>query len=144
MLYVSTRGSAEPKRFTEILLEGLAADGGLYVPESLPRADLASWRNLSYRELARAVLSPFMDDVPGMQGLIEKTYTGEIFGSAEITPLKSLEPGLHLLCLSNGPTLAFKDIALQLLGRLFESVLGERNERLNILGATSGDTGSAA
>jgi len=106
MRYVSTRGGAGARRFTEILLEGLAADGGLYVPESLPRADLASWRNLSYRELARAVLSPFMDDVPGMQGLIEKTYTGEIFGSAEITPLETVfwNPSGFPIAMTSWPT----------------------------------------
>jgi threonine synthase len=142
--YVSTRGGTPPRRFTEILLEGLAPDGGLYVPESLPKADLAAWRALPYPDLAFAVLSLFMDDVPGLEQLVKRTYTRDVFGSDEITPLKSLEPGFHLLALSNGPTLAFKDIALQLLGGLFEKVLAERNETLNILGATSGDTGPAA
>jgi threonine synthase len=139
--YVSTRGGAEAKRFTEILLEGLAADGGLYVPEAFPRADLRAWRSLSYADLAFAILSQFMDDVPGLQALVRKTYTKEIFGSDDITPLRTLEPGLHILGLSNGPTLAFKDVALQLLGNLFEVSL---SQTLNILGATSGDTGSAA
>jgi threonine synthase len=142
--YVSTRGGAAPQRFTGILLEGLAPDGGLYVPESFPRADLAAWRNLSYPDLAFAVLSQFMDDVADLKALVQKTYTAKIFGSNEITPLKSLEPGLHLLGLSHGPTLAFKDIALQLLGNLFEKILQEKNQTINILGATSGDTGSAA
>ena len=141
MKYVSTRGGAEAKRFTEILLEGLAADGGLYVPEAFPRADLAAWRRLSYPELALAILSQFMDDVPGLAVLVKKTYTNEIFGSDDITPLRTLEPGLHILGLSNGPTLAFKDVAMQLLGNLFEATL---TQDLNILGATSGDTGSAA
>ena len=144
MLYVSTRGDAPKRRFTEILLEGLAADGGLYVPESCPPADLAAWRPLSYPDLALAVLSRFMDDVPGLKEIVARTYTKEIFGSEDITPLKTLEPGLHLLGLSNGPSLAFKDIALQLLGNLFEHVLQGENGSLNILGATSGDTGSAA
>jgi threonine synthase len=142
--YVSTRGGGAPQKFSDILLEGLASDGGLYVPESLPKADLAAWRKLSYPELAFAVLSGFIDDIPDLLPLVEKTYTAEIFGSDEITPLKTLEPGFHLLALSNGPTLAFKDVALQLLGRLFESVLEKKNQTLNILGATSGDTGSAA
>jgi len=142
--YVSTRGGAAPQRFTAILLEGLAPDGGLYVPESFSRADLAAWRKLSYPDLAFAVLSQFMDDVSDLKILVEKTYTAKIFGSREITPLQTLEPGLHLLGLSNGPTLAFKDIALQLLGNLFEQILQEKNESLNVLGATSGDTGSAA
>ena len=144
MKYVSTRGGAQPKRFTEILLEGLAADGGLYVPEAYPRADLSKWRGMAYPELAHAILAQFMDDVPGLEGLVRRTYTRQIFGSDEITPLRTLEPGLHLLGLSNGPTLAFKDIALQLLGHLFEATLAQQNQTLNILGATSGDTGSAA
>ena len=144
MRYVSTRGGAAPKRFTEILLEGMAADGGLYVPESLPQADLAAWRSLPYAELAARILAQFMDDVPGLDEIVRRTYSPAVFGSAEVTPLKTLEPGFHLLGLSNGPTLAFKDIALQLLGELFEQALNERRESLNILGATSGDTGSAA
>ncbi len=147
MNYVSTRGvgaRAPVRRFSEILLEGLAPDGGLYVPERFPQVDLAQLRPLRYGELAHALLSLFMDDVPELAELVQQTYQAKIFGSAEITPLKTLEPGLHLLQLSNGPTLAFKDIALQLLGRLFESELARKGERLNILGATSGDTGSAA
>jgi threonine synthase len=142
--YVSTRGGAAPQRFSDILLEGLAPDGGLYVPESWPRADLAAWRGLRYPELAAQVLRPFMDDVPDLASLARRTYTREAFGSDDIAPLKTLEPGLHLLGLSNGPTLAFKDIALQLLGALFEDVLARRGQTLNVLGATSGDTGSAA
>jgi threonine synthase len=142
--YVSTRGSAAPKRFTEILLEGLAPDGGLYVPERFPRADLAAWRKLPYPALAHEILSGYIDDIPELKGLVMRTYSARRFGAEEITPLKTLEPGLHLLGLANGPTLAFKDIALQLLGELFEWALREKNETLNILGATSGDTGSAA
>lgn len=141
MKYVSTRGGGPAKRFSEILLQGLAADGGLYVPESLARVDLKALRGLSYQDLAVNLLSIFMDDVPDLERLVRKTYTKEIFGGDDITPLKSLEPGLHILGLSNGPTLAFKDVALQLLGNLFEAVL---HQPLNILGATSGDTGSAA
>ncbi|HEX9396265.1 MAG TPA: threonine synthase [Burkholderiales bacterium] len=144
MRYVSTRGAAAPQHFTGILLEGLAPDGGLYVPESFPRADLAAWRKLSYRELAYSILSSFMDDVSNLRQIVDTTYTEKTFQTEEITPLKTLEPGLHLLGLSNGPTLAFKDIALQLLGNLFEAVLSKEKQRLNILGATSGDTGSAA
>jgi threonine synthase len=144
MQYVSTRGHAPARRFGEILLEGMAPDGGLYVPESYPKVELSSLRGKSYVELAGAILSLFMDDIDGLEGLVEKTYTAKIFGNTEITPLKTLEPGLHLLGLSNGPTLAFKDIALQLLGNLFEEVLERSNRQLNILGATSGDTGSAA
>ena len=144
MRYVSTRGAGAPKRFSEILLEGLAADGGLYVPETFPKADLAAWRGLTYPELALRVLSCFIDDMPELETLVKRAYHPRVFGGEEVTPLKTLEPGLHLLCLSNGPTLAFKDIALQLLGELFESALERERSTLNILGATSGDTGSAA
>ncbi|HLX78997.1 MAG TPA: threonine synthase [Burkholderiales bacterium] len=144
MRYVSTRGEAPPRRFTGILLEGLAADGGLYVPESFPKVDLSQLRGKAYPQLAHDILSQFMDDVPDLRNLVEKAYTKEIFGSVEITPLRTLEPGLYILGLSNGPTLAFKDIALQLLGNLFEDALKKKNRTLNILGATSGDTGSAA
>ena len=144
MLYESTRGGAPARSFNEILLEGLAPDGGLYVPQSRPTLDLGPLRGRSYTEIACAVLAQFMDDVPDLKEIVERTYTKEIFGSDDIVPLRTLEPGLHLLGLSNGPTLAFKDVALQLLGNLFESVLGRRGETLNVLGATSGDTGSAA
>jgi threonine synthase len=144
MKYVSTRGAAPARRFSEILLEGLASDGGLYVPEAFPSADLKKLRGKSYPELAKAVLAQFMDDVPDLDAIVERTYTKAIFGGDDITPLKTLEPGLHILGLSNGPTLAFKDVALQLLGNLFESELKRKNRTLNILGATSGDTGSAA
>ena len=144
MRYVSTRGGAAPKRFTEILLEGLAPDGGLYVPEAFPKADLSAWRSLSYQRLALAILREFIDDIPDLEELVRRAYSPRSFGGEDITPLKTLERGFHLLGLANGPTLAFKDIALQLLGELFEYVLLERNDTLNILGATSGDTGSAA
>jgi threonine synthase len=138
VLYVSTRGGAKPQRFSEILLEGLAPDGGLYLPEKVPVADLAAWRALSYVDLAKRILALFMDDVRGLERIVEKSYSAAIFGSEEVTPLKTLEPGLHLLGLSQGPTLAFKDVAMQLLANLMEG------HRLNILGATSGDTGTAA
>jgi threonine synthase len=144
MLYVSTRGNSPPRRFSEILLEGLAPDGGLYVPQSYPKMDLSSLRGKSYVEIANAILSAFIDDIPELRSLVQKTYQAKIFGDSEITPLKTLEPGLHLLALSNGPTLAFKDIAMQLLGNLFEFILTGKKASLNILGATSGDTGSAA
>ncbi|MGH8687355.1 MAG: threonine synthase [Burkholderiales bacterium] len=144
MRYLSTRGGAAPQRFSDILLEGLAPDGGLYVPEAFPAADLAAWRGLDYPRLAAAVLRPFMDDVRGLDALVARTYTKAAFGSEGIVPLKTLEPGLHLLGLSQGPTLAFKDMALQLLGNLFEQLLEARGATLNVLGATSGDTGSAA
>jgi len=149
MLYISTRGHAERKRFCEILLEGLAPDGGLYLPESYPLVDeatLAKWRGLSYAELAFEVLSLYVDDIPAadLKAICDKTYTEAVFGSREIVPLKKLDNGLYLEALSNGPTLAFKDMAMQLLGNLFEYELARRGEELNILGATSGDTGSAA
>ncbi len=144
MRYVSTRGGAQPQRFSEILLEGLAPDGGLYVPQSFPQADLAGWRRLSYPELAFEVLSKFIDDVPDLRRIVFATYGEGVFSDPEVTPLRTLEPGLHLLALCNGPTLAFKDLALQLLGQLFENVLQKQGKTLDILGATSGDTGSAA
>jgi len=140
VLYVSTRGRATTRRFSEILLEGLATDGGLYVPAEIPQVRIESLRKLSYPELACEILSRFIDDVPDLRRIIFDTYTAQVFGSEEVTPLRTLEPGLHLLRLSNGPTLAFKDVALQLLGRLFEKA----GKKLNVLGATSGDTGSAA
>ena len=149
MRYVSTRGGMAPQTFTEILLGGLCSDGGLAMPESYPRvspAELATWRRLSYAELAYEILHKFCDDIPAadLKSLCAKTYTKAVFRTEAITPVKILEPGLHLLELSNGPTLAFKDMAMQLLGNLFEYALDSSGERINILGATSGDTGSSA
>lgn len=149
MRYVSTRGAAEPRTFTDILLEGLAPDGGLMVPEEWPRimpAKLQAMRDLPYPRLAFEILRFFADDFPGAQlkAIAERAYTAETFGTPEVTPLSTLEPNLHLLHVSNGPTLAFKDIAMQLIAPLFENVLAKRDRRLTILGATSGDTGSAA
>jgi threonine synthase len=147
--YVSTRGDATPRRFRDILLEGLAPDGGLYLPTHYPSVDahtLARWRRLPYAELAFEVMSLFVDDIPAadLRALCERTYTAQTFGTEAIVPLRALEPGVHVQALSNGPTLAFKDMAMQLLGQLFEYELAQRGETLNILGATSGDTGSAA
>jgi len=153
MLYLSTRGHPERKRFCQILLEGLAPDGGLYLPEAYPQVDaatLARWRVVlkeqGYAALAFEVLSLYIDDIPAadLRALCAKTYTAEVFGTREIVPLTKLEDGVCLEGLSNGPTLAFKDMAMQLLGNLFEYELARRGEQLNILGATSGDTGSAA
>ena len=151
MRYLSTRATdgAQRKRFCEILLEGLAPDGGLYLPESYPQVDGATlnrWRGLPYADLAFEILSLFVDDIPAddLRALCRKTYTEEVFGTAAIVPLTRLEDGLYLQALSNGPTLAFKDMAMQLLGNLFEYELARRGEELNIFGATSGDTGSAA
>jgi threonine synthase len=147
--YISTRGNAPGRGFSEILLEGLAPDGGLYLPERYPRIDAAMldrWRELPYAEVAFELLSLFIDDIPAedLHRLVQRTYTAQLFGDARITPLRPLGPGLYLEGLSNGPTLAFKDLAMQLLGQLFEYELGRRGEHLNVLGATSGDTGSAA
>jgi threonine synthase len=149
MKYLSTRGDQTPRSFSEILLEGLAPDGGLYLPAHYPRVDdatLTRWRGLSYAELAFEILSLYIDDIPAadLKALAAKTYTAEVFGTPAIVPLRALEPGVKLEALSNGPTLAFKDMAMQLLGNLFEYELARRGETLNILGATSGDTGSAA
>ena len=156
MRYVSTRGRAPEQSFSEILLSGLAADGGLYVAASYPRvtaAELDQWRSLSYPQLASAVIGKFVDDIAPerLSALTNAVYSSEKFGNAradssasDITPLRWLAPGFGLLELSNGPTLAFKDLAMQLLGALFEHVLDVRGQRLNVLGATSGDTGSAA
>ncbi|MDP2015527.1 threonine synthase [Hydrogenophaga sp.] len=164
MLYLSTRGDPGRKHFCEILLEGLAPDGGLYLPERYPQVDTAMLARLrgvfnggvpgGYAALAFEVLSLYIDDIPAadLRALCEKTYTEAVYGTPQIVPLKQLEPpstgsgqaGFYLEALSNGPTLAFKDMAMQLLGNLFEYELARRGEELNILGATSGDTGSAA
>ena len=153
MNYLSTRGHPERKRFSDILLEGLAPDGGLYLPEHYPQADaatLATWRAVydtqGYAALAFEILSLYIDDIPpaDLKAICDKTYTQAVFGTKEIVPLRELDDGVYLEALSNGPTLAFKDMAMQLLGNLFEYELGRRGEELNILGATSGDTGSAA
>ncbi len=156
MRYLSTRGHAAPQAFCDILLGGLAPDGGLYLPESYPqisRAELDAWRQLSYADLAFEILSKFITDIPAadLKAIVAKTYTADVYrftrnggDAAQITPLTRLEDGLYTQELSNGPTLAFKDMAMQLLGNLFEYVLDQRGEAINILGATSGDTGSAA
>ena len=155
MKYISTRGQSQAESFSDILLGGLAPDGGLYLPESYPQVGerLAEWRSLSYAELAFEILSLYVDDIAAadLKAICDKTYTPRTYRwsrdaakAKDIVPLTSLEPDLHLLELSNGPTLAFKDMAMQLLGNLFEYVLERRGETINILGATSGDTGSAA
>ncbi|HEV7619509.1 MAG TPA: threonine synthase [Burkholderiaceae bacterium] len=160
MQYVSTRGHAPTQSFSEILLGGLAPDGGLYMPAEYPRvsgAELNVWRKLSYADLALEVLKKFVTDIPeaDLKALIQKTYTADIYRNAragedpaQITPLCVMEEEngtkLMLQALSNGPTLAFKDMAMQLLGNLFEYMLAKQRAELNIFGATSGDTGSAA
>jgi threonine synthase len=146
--YVSTRGAAATLGFEEVLLAGLARDGGLYVPESWPSFDAAALRRmagLSYRELALAVMAPFLGDAIAPDAaarLIDQAYDG--FAHRAVVPLKQLDHGLWLLELFHGPTLAFKDVALQVVGRLFDHVLTRRGRRITIVGATSGDTGSAA
>jgi len=156
MKYISTRGNSPAQTFSEILLGGLAPDGGLYLPESYPKfseTDLAAMRAMSYPELAFTILSRFADDIPvaDLRDIVNRTYTADVYkhtregqNAADITPTVKLEDGLYLLSLSNGPTLAFKDMAMQLLGNLFEYVLAKTGREINILGATSGDTGSAA
>ncbi|MBP8186545.1 MAG: threonine synthase [Comamonas sp.] len=153
MLYLSTRGHADRKRFCDILLEGLAPDGGLYLPVEYPQindAKLAQLRQVlasqGYAALAFEILSLYIDDIPAhdLRALCTKTYTEEVFGTKAIVPVRTLDGNLLIEALSNGPTLAFKDMAMQLLGNLFEYELARRGAELNILGATSGDTGSAA
>jgi threonine synthase len=162
MNYISTRGAGFGERhtFSDILLGGLAKDGGLYLPAEYPRVtaqELTAWRTLSYADLAYEILRKFSDDIPDedLRSLTRRTYTAGVYSNvrdhesaSQITPLKTLgEEGgttVSLLELSNGPTLAFKDMAMQLLGNLFEYTLAKEGQTLNILGATSGDTGSAA
>lgn len=145
MNYVSTRGEAPVLNFEDVLLTGLARDGGLYVPESAPALSTAGLAGLDYAGLASAVLAPFVDDAMprgDLERLTRDTYA--VFDHAAIAPLKQIGPNDWLMELFHGPTLAFKDFALQALGRLFDHALKRRGERVTILGATSGDTGSAA
>ena len=149
MKYISTRGATARKQFSEVLLMGLAPDGGLMLPEQYPqidRATLDQWRTLSYPELAFEVMSLFATDIPAddLRDIINRTYTEKVFGTQAITPVRTLSDGIKIQALSNGPTLAFKDMAMQFLGNAFEYVLNKEGKELNILGATSGDTGSAA
>jgi threonine synthase len=156
MKYISTRGKSPELNFCDVLLGGLAPDGGLYLPKMYPKFtknDLDLMRSMSYQELAFSIFEKFIDDIPkdDLMGIVNKTYTADVFGynrsnqnSNEITPTLKLKDNLYLLSLSNGPTLAFKDIAMQFLGHIFEYVLAKENKTLNILGATSGDTGPAA
>jgi len=156
MKYISTRGNSPALTFSQILLGGLAPDGGLYLPETYPQfseADLTAMRGMSYRDLAYTILSRLADDIPAqdLRAIVDKTYTAEVYkhvragqNADDITPALKLEEDLYLLSLSSGPTLAFKDVAMQLLGNLFEYVLAKVGQEINILGATSGDTGSAA
>ncbi len=148
MRYISTRGDAPILEFDEVLLAGLAEDGGLYIPEVWPQfsaADLRAMHGLSYADLATRVMLPFLGDriaEADFADMLRDAYA--TFDHAATVPLKQLDDNLWLMELFHGPTLAFKDVALQLLGRLFDHVLTRRGERVTIVGATSGDTGSAA
>ena len=156
MKYISTRGKSPELNFSDVLLSGLAPDGGLYLPKNYPsisNEELSLMRMMSYSELAFFIFSKYIDDIPSedLKDIVKKTYTKKVYGfsrkeqnAADITPTLKLKNNLHLLSLSNGPTIAFKDIAMQFLGNIFEYVLAKQNKSLNILGATSGDTGSAA
>ena len=156
MKYISTRGDSPKLNFTEVLLGGLAPDGGLYLPEHYPKFtndELNDMREMSYQDLAFYIFEKFIDDIPenDLREIVNKTYSAETFSytreeqkAEDITPTLPLKNNLFLLSLSNGPTLAFKDIAMQFLGHIFEYVLGKQGKTLNILGATSGDTGPAA
>lgn len=157
--YISTRGhgtskskveGTTPKSFEDVLLAGLAPDGGLYVPESWPTLDhkmLERFSGLPYATVAAQVMLPFIgDSIPhaDFQKILAETYAGDVFDHASVTPLVQVSPNIWLMEHFHGPTLAFKDVALQLLGRLFDYVLEKKKQRVTIIGATSGDTGSAA
>ena len=156
MQYISTRGKEEPKTFSEIVLEGLAGDGGLYVPQEYPKLTheaLHAMRTMTYADVAFEVLKRFADDIDpaDLKRLIDETYTAQTYCNVRpgsdakaIVPVRKLKNGLFLAELSNGPTLAFKDMAMQFLGALCGYLLAREGKVLNILGATSGDTGSAA
>jgi len=146
MRYISTRGGIAPLRFKDAVMMGLADDGGLLLPESIPtftQTELESWRGLTYQELAFTIISRFVDDIPAayLRELINRSYA--TFSHPEVTPVVR-QDGVYILELFHGVTMAFKDVALQFLGNLFEYILKERNQTMTILGATSGDTGSAA
>jgi len=148
MHYVSTRGAAPVLDFGGAMMTGLARDGGLYVPQTIPRmppADIAALAGVSYEETAFRVMRPFIGDTFGddeFRGLIAAAYAG--FGHAARAPLVQLAPGHFLLELFHGPTLAFKDFAMQLIGQMMQAALAKTGDRITIVGATSGDTGSAA
>ncbi len=148
MRYISTRGTAPVLNFEEAMLSGLARDGGLYVPETIPqlsKEDIAGMEGQPYEAIAYQVMRPYVGDVfsdDEFRGIIDRAYSG--FGHAARAPLKQLDQGHFLLELFHGPTLAFKDFAMQLIGQMFQTALGRKGERVTIVGATSGDTGSAA
>ena len=148
MKYISTRGNAPELTFEDVLLTGLAEDGGLYVPKDVPQytlAEIESWRDLPYAELAHKIIYPFVEgcvDHGALKTILEEVYGG--FGHKAVAPLQQIDHNEYVLELFHGPTLAFKDFALQTLGRLLDYVLERRHEKVVIMGATSGDTGSAA
>jgi len=148
MRYISTRGASEALTFEQAMMTGLARDGGLYVPEDVPtltHAQIADMAGKSYEEVAFEVMRPFIGDTftdAEFQGLIARAYAG--FGHAARAPLVQLAPNHFLLELFHGPTLAFKDFAMQLIGQMFQASLTRSGDRITIVGATSGDTGSAA
>src|SRR5690606_12668284 len=153
MRYISTRGQAPALNFEDVLLAGLASDGGLYVPENLPRftvEEIASWAGLPYHELAFKVMRPFVaGSIPDayFKQILEETYSSSgqgVFAQSAVAPLRQLDGNEWVMELFHAPTLAFKDFAVQLLGRLLDYVPAKRGERVVIIGATSGDTGSAA
>jgi threonine synthase len=146
MQYISTRGGIDPVSFTEAVMMGLATDGGLLLPRAIPRIDCdtyGDWKNLSYPELAFEIMSRFIDDIPEaeLREIINRSYAS--FDTEKVVPIVHQGP-LHIMELFHGPTLAFKDVALQFLGNIFEYLLEKNDSVMNILGATSGDTGSAA
>lgn len=146
MLYHSTRGAGDTARpFSEIMMAALAPDGGLYIPRDVPRLDMAALRGLTYQEIAQKVIAPFVD-IPAddLRSIIHKSYAPSVFASPDITPLHRLDDNLSVLELFHGPTLAFKDVALQFLGHVFDYILDRKQQSITIIGATSGDTGSAA
>lgn len=148
MKYISTRGQAPSLNFEDVLLTGLASDGGLYVPETLPQYsqdEIESWRGLPYHELAFKVIAPFVDGAisdDDLKQMLKETYGS--FNHRSVAPLVQIDQDQWVMELFRGPTLAFKDFALQLLGRLLDKVLTKNDEKVVIIGATSGDTGSAA
>ncbi|MCK5445790.1 MAG: threonine synthase, partial [Rhodospirillaceae bacterium] len=148
MKYISTRGQAPELDFDDVVLTGLARDGGLYVPKVWPEfspEEIRSWKDLTYAELAAKVMAPFVEGCLSEQDLSALTRdTYASFDHADVAPLVKLADGEYMLELFHGPTLAFKDYALQFLGRLFDHILKKRGQSITIAGATSGDTGSAA
>ena len=147
MKYISTRGGGSPQSFEDVLLTGLAPDGGLYVPETWPQIDVAALKGKSYQDIAETVMYPFVEGCisrEDFRAMIDETYGPDVFRHEDVVPLHKIKDGLYALELFHGPTIAFKDVALQFLGRLFDHVLTKKNRQVTIVGATSGDTGSAA